>query len=358
MLLTTAVTRPDAAVAEAYATVHDSFDDRLDETLDAMFRSLERGRVGQSSRCCHAWARDSRRHSRTRRSSPASTPWHRKYWAPEPAAFNRWLRERTLSTIGHATLAAARQICPEHDPESVIVDIEPGYDSDNGPRTGEIWLSESSIGGGGFIEALAARVRPDPRRFLRLIMRATQPSTYELVDSHLQRVIDLMTTDDDLAALVNDFRSAPDQATRVAGARTDPGCPSPIRDLRRRTVGGVLALRVAFCGQARRRRPTPRWRRVTTEWKSEERRLGVEIPPRTWAYLMRDAIRPGRWPGARGGGDERQRMDAVQSLLWPRGWQLRAEQLQRVESLRREPACGPRGAARRSLRRAIRRSLS
>ena len=66
---------------------------------------------------------------------------------------------------------------------------------------------------------------------------------------------------------------------------------------------------------------------MTTEWKSEERRLGVEIPPRTWAYLMR--TRADLDPGLvlAGGGGERQRMDAVQSMLWPRGWQLRAEQL-------------------------------
>ena len=66
---------------------------------------------------------------------------------------------------------------------------------------------------------------------------------------------------------------------------------------------------------------------VTTEWKSEERRLGVEIPPRTWAYLMRTRSDLDAGLVLAGGGGERQRMDAVQSMLWPRGWQLRAEQL-------------------------------
>lgn len=249
-----------------------------------------------------------------------------QYWSPEPTAFNRWLRERTLSTLGHATLAAARQICPEHDPDSVIVDIEPGYDASGKPRAGEIWLSESSIGGGGFIEALAARVRPDPRRLLRLLVRATQPSTYELVDSHLQRVIDLVTTDATWSGLVNDFRSAPDQATRVEAL-------GRIRDGLRQSgiYGAEQSVVSSLASRVLRPGSTPATdlalSTVTTEWKAEEQRLGVEIPPRTWAYLMRDRADLDAGLVLAGGGGERQRMDAVQSMLWPRGWQLRAEQL-------------------------------
>lgn len=323
MLLTTAV-RDHIPLAEAYAAVHDSFDDRLDETLDAMFRSssVVESESAALSRM-GARLKEALKNPAIVARLDALAP---QYWAPEPAVFNRWVRERTLSTIGHATLAAARQICPEHDPESVIVDIEPGYDSHNQPRTGEIWLTESSIGGGGFIEALAARVRPDPRRLLRLIMRATQPSIYELVDSHLQRVIELTTTDPTWAGLVNDFRSAPDQRTRVETL-------GRIRDALRQSgiYGAEQSVVSSLSSRVLRPGSTPSTdatlATVTTEWKAEERRLGVEIPPRTWAYLIRERSELDTGLVLPGGGTVRQRMDAVQSLLWPRGWQLRAEQL-------------------------------
>ncbi|MFD6091258.1 protein DpdJ [Oerskovia sp. NPDC060338] len=323
MLLTTAV-RDRITLAEAYDAVHDSLDDRLDETLDAMFRSSDAVEPDLATLSnMGARLKEALKNPAIVARLDALAP---QYWDPEPVAFNRWLRERTLSTIGHATLAAARQICPEHDPESVIVDIEPGYDSDNQPRTDEIWLTESSIGGGGFIEALAARVRPDPRRLLRLILRATQPSITELVDSHLQRVIELTSTDTTWSGLVNDFRSAPDQATRVAalGRIRDALRQSGIYGAEQSVVSS-LASRILRPGSTSATDTT--LATMTTEWKAEERRLGVEIPPRTWAYLMRTRSELDVGLVLAGGGTDRQRMDAVQSLLWPRGWQLRADQL-------------------------------
>ncbi|TDW18959.1 protein DpdJ [Kribbella kalugense] len=323
MLLTTAV-RDKCTVAEAYASIHGSFATRLNETLDAMFRSssvLEsesKAVTNMGKRLRDAFADPS---VATRLDVLAS-----QFWSPEPERFNEWLRERTMSTMGHAALAAARQICPEHDPEGIVVDIEPGFDAEGVPRTGEIWLTESSAGGGGFIEALAARVRPDPRRFLRLVMRATQPSMYELVDTHLRRVIRLINDDSTWGQLVSEFRSATDQASRV---KTLNG----IRDGLRKA--GIYGAEQSVISSLSNRVLRPGSSAATDhalgaliqEWREEEERLGVEIPPRTWAYLMRARadLDPGLVLVA--GATERQRMDAIQSLLWPRGWQLRAEEL-------------------------------
>lgn len=324
MLLTKAV-REACSVAEAYEGVRDSFADELDETLNAMFRGsgvIESESVTltlMGKRLKEALSRESVI-ARLDTLAP-------QYWEPDPELFASWLRERTLSTIGHAMLSAARQICPEHDPEGVIVDIEPGFDGDDRLRNGEIWLTESSIGGGGFIEALAARVRPDPRRFFRLIMRATQPSSYELVDSHLRRVIQLINHNPSWACLMNEFRAATDQATRVRTL-------NQIRDALRQA--GIYGAEQSVVSALSNRVLRPGSNSATdsalgallTEWQDEESRLGVEIPPRTWAYLMRTRIDldPGLVLVA--GAGERERMDAIQSLLWPRGWQLRAEELQ------------------------------
>lgn len=63
------------------------------------------------------------------------------------------------------------------------------------------------------------------------------------------------------------------------------------------------------------------------DWRAEEERLGLEIPSRTWTYLMRSRseLDTGLQIAAPAG--EQHRIDAMQSLLWPRGWSLRASEL-------------------------------
>lgn len=324
MLLMTAAT--DAcSLSEAYQKVKGSLDKHLDATLDALFRSPGVGESDSAtvSRMGKRLKNELKDPAVVARLDVLTEQW----WAPDPERFQAWLQNRTLSTIGLAALAAARQICPEHDPDGVVVDVEPGFDADNGPRTGQVWLSEASIGGGGFIEALAARVRPDPRRFLRLIMRAVQPSSNELVDIHMQRLVHLITTDDDWRTLVSDFRSAPTQADRIAGLAS-------IRETLSRSGIYGAEQSVISCLANRALRPGSSeatdhaLRALIDTWSSEENRIGVEIPPRTWAYMMRERsdLDIGLVLGA--DATERQRMDAIQSVLWPRGWTLRAEELQ------------------------------
>jgi hypothetical protein len=241
--------------------------------------------------------------------------------------FQAWLRKRTLTTVGLGVLSAARLLCPEHDPEGVVVDIEPGLDANSTPRVGQVWLSEVSIGGGGFIEALAARVRPDTRRFLRLIMASVQPSSNELMDTHMRRLTRLLTEDAAWRDRVSDFRSAPTQADRVAGLA---GIRDELRQVgiygAEHSVVSCLANKVLRPGSSGA--TDSALRILIDEWYAEEKRLGVEIPPRTWAYLMRNRndLDAGLMLGS--GASERQRMDSIQSILWPRGWALRAEEMQ------------------------------
>lgn len=324
MLLMTAVT-DQCSLSEAYQKVRGSLDQHLDATLDALFRSPG---VGESdsvtvSRMGKRLKGELKDPAVVARLDVLIEQW----WAPDEERFQAWLRERTLTTIGLAALAAARQICPEHDPDGVVVDIEPGFDASNVRRTGQVWLSEASVGGGGFIEALAARVRPDPRRFLRLMMRAAQPSSSELVDTHMHRLVHLIASDADWQHLVSNFRSAETQADRVSGL-------AGIRETLRRSGIYGAEQSVVSCLAGRVLRPgssdatDQALQALIDTWTKEESRIGVEIPPRTWAYLMRDRADLDAGLVLGSAPTERHRMDAIQSVLWPRGWALRAEELQ------------------------------
>ncbi|RPE31822.1 protein DpdJ [Kitasatospora cineracea] len=324
MLLMSAVTS-GTSLPEAYQKVRNSFAARLSETLHAMFRSPDVEDTGNTTITrvggrLNALLSDQKVINRLDHLTE-------QVWNPDPERFHSWLRQRVLATLGQAALWAARDICPEHDPDGIIVDVEPGYSPDGNPRRDEVWLTESSVGGGGFIEALASRVRPDPRRFLRLVSRALQPSSTELLDAHLRRIVRYITTNSDWSDLVSDYRGSATQEKRVANLNRIRAQlrTSGIQGAEQTVVSG-LANRLLRPGS--NSQTDQALRTIVDEWEAAEKRLGLEISPRTWAYLMRDRqdLAPGLSLAA--GAGERQRIDAVQSLLWPRGWAVRANALQ------------------------------
>ncbi|MGW1802221.1 protein DpdJ [Streptomyces sp. NPDC001984] len=324
MLLMSAVTE-GASLPDAYQAVRATFSDRLAETLNAMFRSsgvdeAESATIGRMGKRLKKLLADKDVVARLDHLTE-------QVWNPNPEQFQSWLRKRTLTTLGQAALWAAREICPEHDPEGILVDVEPGYDLDGTLRRGQVWLTEASIGGGGFIEALATRVRPDPRRFLRLMMRAVQPSTSELVDAHMRRIVHYATERDDWLNLVADFRGSTTQAERVQNL-------DRIRaELRNSGIYGAeqavvssLANRLLRPGSTAN--TDQALRTLIDEWETEEQRLGLEIAPRTWAYLMRQRHDLDAGLNLSANSSDRQRIDAIQSALWPRGWAIRSDALQ------------------------------
>jgi hypothetical protein len=324
MLLMSAVT-DGTPLPQAYQTVRATFAERLTDTLNAMFSSTgvddaENTTVSRMAERLQELLADENVVARLDHLTA-------QVWNPPADKFQAWLRQRALATLGQAALWAAREICPEHDPEGILVDIEPGYSPNGTLRDNQVWLTENSIGGGGFIEALATRVRPDPRRFLRLMMRAIQPSTSELVDAHMRRIVRYTTDREDWRSLVADFRGSQTQAERVTNL-------TRIRaQLRQAGIYGAeqavissLANRLLRPGSSA---DTDQALRVLTdEWEAQEQRLGMEIAPRTWAYLMRDRHDLETGLNLSANSSERQRIDAIQSTLWPRGWAIRSDTLQ------------------------------
>jgi hypothetical protein len=323
MLLTTAVDR-QCTLEVAYAEVRTSFADKLHDTLQAMFRSTDIdveddstiSRLGKRlTELLHQPGVVSRLDDLVE-----------QVWRPDTDAYQEWLRRRLLCTFGQAMLWAAREICPEHDPEGLFVDIEPGLGASGKPRTDEVWLTETSIGGGGFIEALATRVRPDPRRFLRLVARALEPGTNELVDAHMHRLLGLINSASDWNATIAGFRSAGSQDQRV----TILG--SMVTKMRQAGVFGAEHSVVScMANRLFRSGSTTATDQVlltlVCEWRQQEDRLQVEVPSRTWAYLMRKRTDLDAGLNVTATDAEQHRIDAIQSLLWPRGWSLRASEL-------------------------------
>ncbi|HEY2196308.1 MAG TPA: protein DpdJ [Mycobacterium sp.] len=116
-----------------------------------------------------------------------------------------WLRTRYVQTVAAAWQAAAQQICPDFDADlNSVIDVDPVTD---GP-TATFVLSDSSVGGGGMLEALTSRISEDPRRFDYLVVAALQPSDLEDVDRSLREVLTLLGSQRDVADAAKRFRSA------------------------------------------------------------------------------------------------------------------------------------------------------
>lgn len=326
MLLTTAVDE-QCTLEVAYAKVRTGFASKLHETLRAMFRSPD---VESDIESDGTMTKLGKRLTELLH-DPAIVArldyLVAQTWKPDTGPYQAWLHNRVLCTFGQAMLWAAREICPEHDPDGLFVDIEPGLDAFGKPRTDEVWLTETSIGGGGFVEALATRVRPDPRRFLRLIARALQPGTNELVDAHMHRLLELINAESQWSTTISGFRSAASQEQRVTILGTI------ITKMREAGVYGAEQS-VVSCMANRLLRPgsttatDQTLRTLVNEWRQQENRLAVEIPSRTWAYLKRQRTDLDAGLNTSAMNTEQHRIDGIQSLLWPRGWQLRASELE------------------------------
>ncbi|MEX2375169.1 MAG: protein DpdJ [Dehalococcoidia bacterium] len=244
-------------------------------------------------------------------------------WDPGEEA-EEWLRQRMLRTCGEALLAGAKLLCPEHDPEGLYVDVEPGDDH------GVVWVTEREVGGGGFLEALADAAGANPSRFVRLVNASLRPGPDDLVAGALERVIRVATeAGTEMEAAFRTYRSAAGAKEQAAGLEAvrealeslgQSALPATVdavaNRLLRRGSDGDLDRRVASSLDA---------------WHELERSVDVEIPVRIWTLL--DA--------ADGIALDEQLHDRLQVVLWPRGSSVRDRRLSTYNPFDNAPSPAP-----------------
>src|SRR4029078_11530095 len=109
----------------------------------------------------------------------------RVLWQSIDTDWETWLRARFKSTLGAALVEAACSLCPQMDSTALIVDlnVRNHANAHAGPtssqQTDELWISEATIGGGGFLEEFLARYTEDPRKYFRLMDAVLAPSDLE-----------------------------------------------------------------------------------------------------------------------------------------------------------------------------------
>ncbi|WP_230946070.1 hypothetical protein, partial [Burkholderia vietnamiensis] len=264
--------------------------------------------------------------------------------APDPAAFNRWLRRLILETLGEAMLQACIAAAPrEATLDSLLVDIRDARE--DGPVS--IWITETTLGGAGALQSFAERFAAEPNIFFDAVEAALAPTDLELVDIGLRRILELAGSD----------ASVRDDINRLRGTESHAASTVVWRELSQTLMqrGGVdlsHALVVALNNRLLRPGASPDLDRLlaelTAHWDSLEQRLGVAVGLREFSYAVchnevwRDRVRA--YLNASLPSNTAANVSvfaAVFSMLWPRETEVRQASLHSYNPYRTSRATDP-----------------
>ena len=274
----------------------------------------------------------------------------RTLWEDPSEQWESWLRERFKASLGAALLEAASYLCPHIDPGSLTVDLEalitePSSSATKpAPDSDQIWLTESSVGGAGFVEDFMREYQNDPRRFFRLVDSALAPSDLETVSEDLRRLLAIVTsgTNDDLTIAFRAMRSTTTHNENVLALRR-------LRtELARRNILPTPTFMVSLNARLLRPGSTRELDAFLADalrlWDEAERRLGIDIDARVFALVKSEDASLDQLFGQQGwiptGEAARTwRYSLLSGALWPRGSQIRTEALKISNPFERSVEC-------------------
>jgi hypothetical protein len=303
----------------------------LHEVLDVIFRSLGNEDAGDgNTRRAQLLAIMTEPGFRLALEDCAPVLWQR----PDDT-WEAWLTHRYCATLAIALREAAQQLCPELEAEDLYADIDPGVRGGVRVEQTELWLTETTVGGGGVVEALHHSYTEDPRRFFELLDAALAPTDFETMHSELVLLLGWLHEDSERGlAMRRAF-------TRVRAARSHRELLETHLDLRQTLSGDGFrtshSIMTALHARVLRPGSSPATDKLLYKlmqrWETTEDRLGIEVDGHVYAYLCSDSeeldqalcglglelgnTAPAQW-----------RFDTLYSLLWPRGAAVRAQGLQ------------------------------
>lgn len=257
-------------------------------------------------------------------------------WVPITAEWEPWLRKTYQCTLGSSILKTIGDLCPSINPDDLTIDLERGPKENqqfaelNSAHV-EIWITEKSPGGNGLIETFMQSYAEDPRRFFSMVRATLEMGEFELIDHQLVKLLNTLG----------------DESSEIYKAVSNVRASTKHEELTKNThILKTVLLRSGFSPfhgflvslGSRILRPGAGvgsdnfLSHSINEWKSEEKRLGLEIDLRVICYWLAqnesmDAIIPelNIPPGT----DRTSwRMSAIYGLLWGRGREIRQASLQ------------------------------
>ncbi|HVY88816.1 MAG TPA: protein DpdJ [Hyphomonadaceae bacterium] len=243
---------------------------------------------------------------------------------PDPEALSQWILDTVTATAAEALLQACVALVPRHiSSDSLVVDIEAEVPA-------KLWITESTLGGAGVLQAVFERIADEPRVLFRALEAALAPTDYELAAEGLETFVRLAVTDATVGEAV--------QLLRAATSYDE-------REVQRRHLYGVLSERGLDVGHAlsvslnaRLLTPTsgPSLDALLVDlldrWRAAERDVGVSIGVREMAFVLaldRDIrVRVQAATGLPHLLNPAEAAQVLANLLWPRGLEVSQRALQ------------------------------
>jgi len=247
---------------------------------------------------------------------------------PDAAAWDAWMRETLLQTLGEALLQACTAAAPRHTAtDTLLVDVE------NLPSgAARIWVTETTLGGAGVIQEFAKAFAEEPRALFRAVEAALAPTDLELATEGLERFLALTAEHPEIAELAGALRAAPghderDRLRRELWERLAAhGLDVP------RALAVSLDARLLRAGSGGSLDAT--LRDLLERWNALEARLGIAIELRAMsqlaaadkelAALVRELVRETAPSVPLASVNVAQVLSA---LLWPRAVEVRRKSL-------------------------------
>lgn len=276
----------------------------------------------------------------------------RVLWESIGPEWESWLRARFKSTLGAALVEAAYSLCPRMDPGALVLDLRARIERSDRPENSapsnqdEIWITESTIGGGGFVEDFLRQYIADPRRYFRLLEASLAPSDLESVSDELSRLLRFVTSD------APEHRSLADVFAAVRDANSHSQSMLALNWLRSElarsgvqpTATLVVSLNARILGPGTSQDSDRFLASAIEEWQASERRLGIDIDTRVFSLVKSTDTRLDQALGLRPEDDGHDataawRYGVLYGMFWPRGAQIRAEALRAWNPFERLPDC-------------------
>ncbi|AMS39347.1 protein DpdJ [Aminobacter aminovorans] len=261
-----------------------------------------------------------------------------------PERFTGWLRRMILDTLGEAVLQACIAAAPRQATvDTLLVDIH----DDPSSGAASVWITETTLGGGGVLQAFAERFASEPRVFFTAIEAALAATDLELVDGGLREILALALNDIEIADHMARLR-----ATNSHGERATLWQSLSHTLTQRGGIDLSHALSVSLNNRLLRSGSGPLLDRLLldlhTHWDSVEGRFGLAIGLREFAYICSKDVNlsasvrtflSATLPAAAIG--QVTVIAAVTSLLWPRAYEMRQRALQSYNPYRQGRSTDP-----------------
>jgi hypothetical protein len=258
--------------------------------------------------------------------------------------YGRWLRQLIHETLAQAVLQACTTTSPLHTAvDSLVSDIET---NDNDLTSFRIWVTETTLGGAGIIQAFAEKFAAEPRSLFRALEAALAPNDIEMASHGLKHFVSLVCTDTTVKTDTLELCNAISHEDRSATRRKLYANLST----KGLDVGHVLSISL----NARLFRPGTQselyalLNELLTTWESIEDRFNLALGIREFSYIAVNLpdIKPKLETivVASGGTTRPTTGDLVQvleSLLWPRGMEIRQKALDSYNPFRQRRVSDP-----------------